>query len=76
MNDREKVLTILVVSFMVCLVITIGALIAKDQENQKYKAIMDVACTKTYNAAHCQTGVDILMNMSPKEIKNYGSFDF
>lgn len=76
MNNREKVLTtFLVIAIMVIIAIT-GALIAKDQENQKYKAIMDVACTKTYNAAHCQTGVDILMNMSPKEIKNYGSFDF
>lgn len=76
MNDREKTLTTFLVIAIVGIIAIAGALIAKDQENQKYKAIMDVACTKTYNAAHCQTGVDILMNMSPKEIKNYGTFDF
>lgn len=76
MNDREKVLTTFLVIAIVGIIAIAGALIAKDQENEKYKAIMDVACQKTYNQKQCESGVDLLMDMSPEKIRAYGSFGF
>lgn len=76
MNDREKTLTTFLVIAIISIIGLAGALIAKNQENDKYKAILDVSCQKTLNASQCKTGMKMLMNMSPEEIKNYGSYGF
>lgn len=76
MTDREKTLTTLLIIAIINVIAFAGALIAKDQENQKYKTIMDVACDKTYNVTQCKAGLKIMMGMSPEEIRNYGSFGF
>lgn len=76
MNDREKVLTTFLVIAIISIISLAGALIAVNQENDKYKAIVEVSCQKTLNVSQCKTGMKMLMNMSPEEIKNYGSYGF
>lgn len=76
MNDREKTLTTVLVMTVIGAIALAGALIAKDQDNERYKAIMDVACDKTYNVTQCKAGLKVMMNMSPEEIRSYGSFKF
>lgn len=76
MTDREKTLITLLIIAIINVIAFAGALIAKDQENQKYKAIMDVACQKTYNQKQCEASLDLLMDMSPEKIRAYGPFGF
>lgn len=76
MNDREKTLTTLLVIAIISIIGLAGALITINQENDKYKAIVEVSCQKTLSAPQCKTGMKMLMNMSPEEIKNYGSNGF
>lgn len=76
MNDREKTLTTLLIIAIISVIGLAGALIAMNQENDKYKAIMDVACQKTYNQKQCEASLDLLMDMSPEKIRAYGSFGF
>lgn len=74
MNDREKTLTTFLVIAVISIIGLAGALIVKNQENEKYKAITDIACKKTYNSRQCQASLDLLMDMSPEKIRTYSSF--
>ena len=76
MSDREKTLIAFLIVAILTVIGLVGALMVKDKENERYKTILDVSCQRTYNASQCKAGMKMLMNMSPEEIKNYGSFGF
>ena len=76
MTDREKVLITFLIILTIGVIGLAGALIAKNQENEKYKAIMEVACQKSYAPAQCDASLDLMMDMSPEKIRNYGKFGF
>lgn len=71
MSDKEKTLIAFLVIAALGVVALIGTIIAKEEDIQRYKAIVEVSCDRTYNTAQCNAGIKTLMHMSPEEIKNY-----
>ena len=76
MTDREKVLTSGLVLLGLVVVGLFGAVLTNVQQNEKYKAILDVSCRRAISQSQCDSGMKLLMDMSPEEIKRYGSFGF
>lgn len=75
MDNKEKTFITWIVILAIGIVISIAALIIKDQENSKYKAIVDMSCKYAVSQSQCKAGMKLLMNMSPDEIRDYGSFN-
>lgn len=71
MSDKEKTLTAFLVIAIAGVIALIGTIIVKEEDIQRYKAIVEVSCDRTYNTAQCNAGMKTLMHMSPEEIKNY-----
>lgn len=71
MSDKEKTLIAFLVIAIAGVIALIGTIIVKEEEIQKYKAILDVSCQRYYNPAQCKAGIKTLMNMPPDDIRNY-----
>lgn len=71
MSDKEKTLTAFLVIAALGVVALIGTIIAKEEDIQRYNAILDVACQRYYNPAQCKAGMKALKNMSPDDIRSY-----
>lgn len=71
MSDMEKTLIAFLVIAIAGVIALIGTIIVKEEEIQKYKAILDVSCQRYYNPAQCKAGIKTLMNMPPDDIRNY-----
>ena len=72
MTNREKGLTAVAV---ILALVAIGLGIALGiaiKEEEKYKAIMDVACVHSTNPTTCRRGVSMINSMSLEQIKSYG----
>lgn len=76
MTNREKTLVVLIILATINIIVFTIALIVKNQENEKYKAILEVACQKSYAPTQCDASLDLMMDMSPEKIRNYGKFGF
>lgn len=48
------------------------ALFNVSQENEKRRAIIDVACKHGTSQSQCEAAMEILMGMDPADIKKYG----
>lgn len=71
MSDKEKTLIAFLVIAALGVVALIGTIIVKEEDIQRYKAILDVSCQRYYNPAQCKAGIKTLMNMPPDDIRNY-----
>ena len=71
MSDMEKTLMAFLVIAALGVVALIGTIIVKEEDIQRYKAILDVSCQRYYNPAQCKAGIKTLMNMPPDDIRNY-----
>lgn len=71
MSDMEKTLIAFLVIAALGVVALIGTIVVKEEEIQKYKAILDVSCQRYYNPAQCKAGIKTLMNMPPDDIRSY-----
>lgn len=71
MSDMEKTLIAFLVIAALGVVALIGTIIVKEEDIQRYKAILDVSCQRYYNPTQCKAGIKTLMNMPPDDIRNY-----
>lgn len=70
MNAREKVLTGALIVAAVIIVALAGTGIAQEEALARYRTIIDITCNDmATNKTQCRVGMDALMRMTPKEIK-------
>lgn len=71
MTITEKFLTAGIFGFGILSIILIAILANVQQENDKYRAIIDISCKYSGSEKQCKNGIEMFMSMPIEELNKY-----